>query len=122
MEFVPVVVMSSAVKKLVDTVKYLTNGDLNAVVTQLTAWLMGILMTWVGAASDLANSFQVNGVALGDLNAWSLILVGFVLASTAGVGWDVIKAVDASNSAIVPNLLGRVRVSQGEPGSAEPVD
>jgi hypothetical protein len=114
MEFVPVLVMSSAVKKLVDFVKYATNADINALVTQLTAWLSGIAVSFVAGNSDWAQGVEINGALLGELNGWSKVLVGFALASTAGVGWDTIKALDSSNSAITPNIM--------RPGAPPPVN
>lgn len=116
MEFVPLLVMSAAVKKLVDFVKYVLNVDVNAAVTQLTAWGSGVIVTAVGAHSDWASTLNINGHTLDTLNGWSQVLVGFVIASTAGVGWDSIKALDNTNSSIVPNLLGQLPVRQGVEG------
>lgn len=105
MDFVPLLVMAALVKKAVDFVKYLTAGDVNAVATQLVAWAMGILLAFLAANSDWSESILVNGTALSALNGWSLVFVGVNIASLAGFGWDAIKAVDASNSAIVPDLM-----------------
>lgn len=105
MEFVPLVVLTALIKKIVDTIKYLAAGDVNAVVTQIVAWLAGIAVAFLGAKSDWANSIQVGDVALSTLNNWSVALIGINLASTAGLTWDAIKAVDGSNSAVVPTLL-----------------
>lgn len=122
MEFVPLLVMSALVKKIVDFVKYAANGDINAVVTQLCSWLAGIAVAFIAANSDYGDGIGINGELLSTLNAWSLALVGFNLASAAGIGWDIIKAVDNSNSAIVPNLMGASAVRQGTPGSVSPVE
>lgn len=108
MEFVPLLVLSALIKKIVDTVKYGAAGDVNAVATQIVVWIAGVLVMFAAAASDLGAQLTVNGHSLGDLNNWSVVLVGVNLASTASVGWDVIKAVDNSNSAAVPNLLTNV--------------
>lgn len=121
MEFVPVLVMSTLVKKIVDTVKYASAGDVNATVTQVVAWLAGVAVTLAAAQSDFGAAIVVNGTTLGMLNVWSQALIGVNLASAAGVGWDVIKAVDNSNSAIVPNLLARSTVPQVAPGTAAPL-
>ena len=105
MEFVPLLVMSAMVKKIVDFAKYATNMDVNALITQVVAWAAGVGVAFVAASSDFAQSFQVNGIGLGELNGWSLALFGFTLSSAAGVGWDTIKAVDNNNSAAVPPLV-----------------
>lgn len=122
MEFVPLLVMSALVKKVVDFCKYAANGDINAVVTQVVAWLAGVAVTLAAAQSDFGAAIVVNGTTLGMLNVWSQALIGVNLAAAAGVGWDAIKAVDASNSAIVPNLMGSAPVRQGVPGSTAPVE
>jgi len=105
MDFVPLLLMTALVKKVVDLVKYATSGDINAVVTQLVAWLVGIGVTFAAASSDWAENTLVNGQPLSTLNGWGIVLVGVNLASLAGFGWDTIKAIDGSNSAIVPDLL-----------------
>lgn len=122
MEFVPLLVMSALVKKIVDFTKYSANGDINAMVTQVVGWLAGIAVAFLAAKSNYGDGIVVNGQTLGSLNPASLIFVGFNLASAAGVTWDIIKAVDGSNSAIVPNLMGSAPVRQGTPGSTVPVD
>lgn len=105
MEFVPLLVMTALVKKLVDFAKYGTSGDVNALVTQVVAWAAGVAAAFVTANSDWGDTIIVNGDPLALLNGWSLALMGVNIASLAGVGWDAIKAVDASNSAVVPTLL-----------------
>jgi hypothetical protein len=105
MDFVPLVVMVSLVKKVVDFVKYAVNGDVNAIVTQIVAWLVGIGSAFLAANSDWARSIMINGQPLSSLNAWSLVFVGVVLASVAGFGWDTVKAIDGTNSAQVPPLV-----------------
>lgn len=105
MDFVPLLVMSALVKKLVDFVKYITANDWNAVVTQIVAWIAGIALAFVGADSDWAQNIIINGLPLSNLNNWSLVFVGVNVASLAGFGWDTLKAIDGSNSAAVPHLL-----------------
>lgn len=99
--------MASIIKKIVDFVKYLAAGDINAVVTQLVAWAVGVGLAFLAANSDWADTFEVNGQAASTLNGWSLVFVGIAIASAAGFGWDTVKAIDGSNSAVVPNLLAR---------------
>lgn len=122
MEFVPLLVLSALTKKIIDFVKYAANGDINAVVTQLCSWLAGIVVAFIAANSDYGDGIGINGEVLSTLNGWSLALVGFNMASAAGIGWDFIKAVDGSNSAIIPNLLGSAAVRQGVPGSTTTVE
>lgn len=117
MEFVPLLVMTALVKKVVDFVKYGTSGDVNAVVTQLTAWAAGVAAAFLAANSDWGDSIMVNGDPLAFLNGWSLTLLGVNIASVAGFGWDTLKALDNSNSAAVPDLLD----TPTRPAPARPV-
>lgn len=121
MEFGLLIVMSTLVKKLVDTAKYATNGDVNGVVTQIVAWGAGVLVTAIGAHSDFAGTFAIADHTLASLNGWSQALVGVNLASLSGVGWDLLKAIDNTNSAVLPNLLGSLGAPQGMPTQGAPV-
>jgi hypothetical protein len=105
MEFVPLVLMVALVKKGVDFIKYVTSGDINAVVTQIVAWALGVGLAFLGANTDWAENFDVNGQALSTLNGWALVFAGVNIASLAGFGWDTLKAIDNRNSAVVPDLL-----------------
>lgn len=105
MEFVPVVVLAALVKKATDTIKYITNGDVNAFVTQLVVWAIGIAFTILFAHSDFGNSIEIAGTNLSGLNVWSQVLVGLNVASVGSVGWDAIKAFDNTDSAATPSLL-----------------
>jgi hypothetical protein len=105
MDFVPLLVMTALVKKGVDFVKYVANRDVNAVVTQIVAWGMGIALAFIAANSAWAESILINGIPLSVLSGWSLAFVGVNIASLAGFGWDTIKALDGSNSAVIPDLL-----------------
>lgn len=109
MDFVPLLAMSALVKKVVDMVKFLSAGDVNAIVTQIVAWLAGIAAVFIVAKSDFGNQVIVNELALSSLNNWALTLAGIVLASTAGLGWDTISALDNTNSANTPQLLHPAR-------------
>lgn len=115
MDLIPLVVLTAMIKKIVDTLKYGLAGDVNAVVTQIVAWLSGVGVMFVAANADFAESMAVNGVALGALNNWSIALIGVNLASTAGVAWDAIKAIDNNNSAAVPDLLSRSHTHNPQP-------
>lgn len=122
MEFVPLLVMTALVKKAVDFIKYVTSADVNAIVTQLVAWAVGIGLAFLAAKSDWANTIMVNGQPLAGFNNWSLVFAGLNIASLAGFGWDTLKALDGSNSAVVPTLLANPTVSAAhQPTSERPI-
>lgn len=117
MDVVPIVLLTSLVKKLVDTAKYASNGDTNAVVTQVLGWVSGVVATFLTASTDFAADIAFQDVALADANAWTLLLLGLTIGSAAGVGWDTLKALDGTNSAVVPSLL-KTPTSEAPQGGA----
>lgn len=105
MEFVPVAVLASLVLKFTDFGKLVSAKNWSGVTTQLVAWGSGILATFLFASSDFAGGIEVGAGTLATLNGASLVLVGMSIASTAGVVYDVKRAVDSSDSAKMPELL-----------------
>ena len=116
MELATTAALTALVKKVVDFFKYAANKDVNAVVTQLVAWVTGVAVMFLAKNSDFAGGIDMQGTLLANLNNWSITLIGVNLSSIAGVAWDAIKAFDNTNSAVVPNLIGPTHVS------AAPVD
>lgn len=108
MELGTTAVLAAMIKKIVDFLKYAANRDVNAVVTQITSWAAGVAVTFLVAHSDFAGGVAIHGTLMSNLNNWSVALIGVNLASLAGVGWDAIKAIDNTNSAVVPDLLPTV--------------
>lgn len=105
MDFVPLLLWASLIKKIIDFIKYLAGGDVNAVLTQLAAWSAGVGLAFITANSEFGDTFIVNGRPMSALNSWALVLAGLNAASVAGLGWDTLKALDNTNSAKVPHLL-----------------
>jgi hypothetical protein len=99
--------LAALVWKITSVLKYLTSGQVRQTVTQVIPWVAGILAVVVAAQADVAEGIVVFGThALGDLDGWSQILAGISLGSAASVGYDVKKAVDATDSATEPPLGG----------------
>lgn len=103
MEFVPLFALPLLVKKGVDFVRYLTNGDRNGYVTQLVAWAFGVAAVMLYAHANWA--VPVGGATLDRLNVWSQIAVGLNLGSIGSFAQDLLKAVDNHNTAKIPTLL-----------------
>lgn len=100
MDFVPIAVAAALVWKIVSFTKFLSAGDRPKIVTQLVTWGAGIGVAFLLAASDFGSGIEVVGLALGELNAASVILFGVALGSTAAVGYDSLS----KNSE--PKLMG----------------
>ena len=108
MEVITLATVIALVLKIVDTLKMLLARDASAV-TQCLAWLVGVGAAFVTANSDFGEAWDV-GLAqpLGELNAWSLVLLGLCWASGASVLVAFKRAFDNSDSDVVPSLGDRL--------------
>lgn len=96
----------SFVKAVVDLVKYVRARNTNGWVTQLAVWLAGVFVVVVMSFSDFAQSIDVGGVTLDTASWGTLLLVGLGLGSTAMLANDVKQAIDHTDSAAKPDLVG----------------
>lgn len=87
------------VKKLVDLVSYVLSREFARAAKVLTAYVIATGLTFVVAHSDYASL-----LGLDHLNAWSLVLGGIVVGSTAAFGADVLAAADNTQTAANPPL------------------
>lgn len=105
MPFVPLLAMASLVFTLITFLKSITNAKWSAALTQVIAWFSGVAIINLGAHTDYAEGIKFGATALSALNGWSLLLIGLVFSSMAGVLNDVKKAIDSTDSAAQPPLL-----------------
>jgi len=91
--------------KVVDFLKQATNlpGSRRAVVTQLAAWLGATGVIFLYSASDFG-TFDIGGIAIDNMQWTTKLILGIAVGSAASVGVDFKKAIDASDSAAVPDL------------------
>lgn len=107
----PVSIVALA-KKVLDLLRYLRAGDRNGVLTQLAAWVLGFGVVEAWVHSDYGADFRFAGVALAHASVVTVVIAGVSLASGAGVVTDLLKALDGSQSAAIPQLLdGKVRTT-----------
>lgn len=101
---------AALVLQVTDWVRELSGlpGSRSAVVTQALAWLVGVLAVWIGSAADLTAGLVIPGtsIPLGRLDGPSIVLAGLLLASAASTLVDFRQAIDGSDSAAKPHLLG----------------
>lgn len=109
MEFIPVVAMAALTLKLIDFLRYLRGGDMNGALTQLCAWIAGVVVVLIVAQTDWADGIAIGDMSLGTLGFWSLVFYGLSAGSGASAVKDVIKAVDNTNSAAIPVLVPESR-------------
>jgi len=107
---VPLVLLGTLTLKLTDFFKYLSNyrdaSSRNAAVTQFTAWGIGVGSIFLLSATDFANQVSYGGHALDTLNIFTRILLGVTGTSLLSTVYDFKKAIDNSDSAATPALIG----------------
>jgi hypothetical protein len=106
MEFVPLVATLALALKLLDTTKFALAQDWNAVATQVSAWVSGIVAIFLLASTDFASGINVGDAVLSEVNISSLVLIGLSVASSGSVLYDFKKALDHTDSARTPSLIG----------------
>lgn len=99
--------LALAVNKTTSVVKWALNKDVNAVVTQIAVWVFGFVAVLLAAHADVTREIIVPGTVapLGDLDTWSLVLLGWILGSSGSFIFDLKKAIDGTDSAAEPSLL-----------------
>lgn len=108
MDIAPAILLSALLWQVVDFLRELANlpSSKSSVITQLTAWAGGVGVTVLAAnATDLFQSFEVNGLALSSMNFASQLFLGLCIASVVSTGVDIKQALDGSDSAAKPPLL-----------------
>lgn len=105
MEFIPTVAMVLLTVKIIDFLRYARAADFNGVLTQLFAWVAGVLVVLLAAQTDWASGINIGDKNLHTLGFWSLVFYGLSAGSSASVAKDTLKAVDNSNSAAIPVLV-----------------
>jgi ABC-type branched-subunit amino acid transport system permease subunit len=99
-------IFGALVLKLVDFLKYLKNGDSNGIVTLLLGWAAGVAAVQIISWTQWNDEIKIGDETLNSLSFASQIVLGFVATSVAAVVYDFKKAVDNSDSAKTPNLVG----------------
>lgn len=103
------VLFAALVWKVIDFLRLLTNlkHQTSAILTQLLAWVGGVVIVAVGAHAAVASNVVVPGTSLplGKLDFGSVVLVGLLVSSFGSVGVDIKQALDGSDSSAKPSLL-----------------
>lgn len=107
-EVVTLAALAALVTKFTTWLKFVRAKDWNATLTQAAVWAVGIGVAMIAAQADVAQGLTVFGNnLLADLDVWSQVLVGLGLGSAGSVVfYDYRKALDGSDSAKEPPLLG----------------
>lgn len=107
MELFSIVALTALIKKMYDTLGFLTNRKLKAFINQAFAYGLGVLVVVLAAhANRFANVDLGAGNTIGSLDGASQVLVGLSWGALAGVvGVDLIRGLDNSQSAATPPIV-----------------
>lgn len=107
MNFVPLAAMAALVIAIINLLQYTRAKDVNGIFTTLAAWAAGVVVVFLGAATDFADTVKVtDALTLGGLNTASKVLVGLTVAASGQFAVQVKKALDNNDSAAKPDLVG----------------
>lgn len=102
------VLLFAALVAIIDFIRYVKAADANGAVTIFLAWLGGFALLAVAAQAQVTKGIVlvVDQPPLGDLDIWSIVLLGFVVGSLAPAGIKLYKAFDNTDSSGTPPLVG----------------
>lgn len=104
-----VIVFTALVWKVIDFFRMLLNFSTqkSAVVTQLSAWVAGVLLVIVAAHASVTSALVLPGAdePLKTIDFASQVLLGLLVASLSSTVVDIKQAIDSSDSASKPPLL-----------------
>lgn len=104
------VVLAALIVKVIDFLRLLAKASTNVsgIVTQLAAWLGGILVVVLASHSSATAGIVLPSttIPLGALDGAGQVLVGMVVASLGSLIVDVKQGIDNTDSAQKPPLLG----------------
>lgn len=101
MEIIGVAALIAIIWKVVDVIKYATNGNMRAVTTQLSVWGAAIAIVLLAREAEPFANVEIMGTTFDRLDLASTVLFALGLGSAASVGVDVKKAIDNTDSAAV---------------------
>ncbi len=99
--------MAAVAKKFVDFVRQLRGRDVSGVLTQLLAWVSGIVVVYLTAHVDFASAIEFANVHLDDMGLFTQTVLGILVGSVGSVVKDGFKAVDNSQTEATPSLVDR---------------
>jgi hypothetical protein len=99
--------LAFAADKVVSVLKGLAAKDWNLALTQILVWVIAFGVVCLAGAAEVTETYVPPGlnIALGDLDFWSLLLLGIVVGSTGSIVFDFRKAIDSTDSAQEPKLF-----------------
>ena len=107
MDFAPLAAMATLVIAIVNLIQYAKARDVNGVVTTFAVWVAGVVVALLVRETDFASGIDVTDtLTLGALNTWSTIFLGLTVGTIGQFAVQIKRAVDSSDSAAKPDLVG----------------
>jgi hypothetical protein len=99
------ILIALLVAKVTDFVRFIRGHDWSSVLTQLLSWVAGVVGVFLTAHSDWGD-WVVPGLekAIADVNGATQVLLGMAISSFGSIIIDFKKAIDKTDSAVVPQL------------------
>lgn len=122
MDLTVIIALGTFVYTLTNFVRFALATNWSSVLSQVLAWVAGIVSVLITAHSDLGRAISIGSEPLKDLSTGSQFLVGLTAASSISIVYQFKQAIDHTDSAVVPSfaaakLLGS---SSGGPDPAPP--
>jgi hypothetical protein len=98
------VALGTFVFTITNLVRFALATNWSSVLSQVLAWVAGVVASLVVAHTDLAAGFAIGQKSLKNVSSFSQILVGLAAASSISVVYQFKQALDNSDTAAVPSL------------------
>jgi hypothetical protein len=105
MSLTPLVAVGTLVFTVVNFLTYLRSRNWNGVLTQLIAWVAGVVGIVIAAHSQYAAQITFGTQNLSNANGWTQVFLGLIATSLLSTFNELKKAIDNSDSAKKAPLL-----------------
>lgn len=122
MTLVPLVAVGTLVFTFVNFLTYLPSKNWNAALTQLIAWVAGVIGIILAAHTQFASQITFGSQKLSTTSWPTQVFLGLIATSLLSTVNEIKKAIDNTDSAkkapLLPPALDSIRAAQGTPAVA----
>lgn len=99
------ILIGSLIYTLLNLAKLIRARSWNGAVTIVVGFAIGVVVVLIASQASIANSLEINGTTLGQMDLGSLVLVGLVATSLFSSFYDLKSAIDGRDTARMPSLV-----------------
>lgn len=103
----PALLLALLVNKVMDFLKFVRAKDTNAAITQLSAWVLGVVVLMLFRESSFADGVSLMGHTLASLNWAATVVIGLLASSLGSFIYDMRKTLDVTQTVAVPPLIDK---------------